>query len=385
MTNSPDLQPFRIDIPQADLDDLADRLARTRWPDELPGVGWSYGVNKDYLAELTRYWRTGYDWREHEARLNKIPQFTTQIDGQNIHFLHLQSPEPDATPLIITHGWPSTVYDFLDILGPLTDPRAHGGDPADAFHIVAPSLPGFAFSGPTRQTGWGVSRIAHAWAELMRRLGYLRYGAQGGDFGSIVSPELGRTDPEHVIGVHVNALANAATPAKAGELDTLAEAEQEQARQNQIWWYGHSGYATQMSTRPQTLAYALNDSPAGQLAWNLEWFVDWDPAQTTHSPVDRDTILTNVTIYWLTGTAGSAARLYREATAEAWGQRPVRSAVPTAVANFPGDRAVRGLAELSNTITRWSRLPAGGHFASLQAPELLVGDIREFFRMVRPR
>lgn len=378
-------EPFRIDIPQADLDDLAARLARTRWPDELPGAGWSYGVNKEYLAELAEYWRAGYDWRGHEARLNEIPQFTTQIDGQNIHFLHLRSPEPDATPLIITHGWPSTVYDFLGILGPLTDPRAHGGDPADAFHIVAPSLPGFAFSGPTRQAGWGVNRIARAWAELMRRLGYPRYGAQGGDFGSIVSPELGRIDPEHVTGVHVNALANAATPTSPGELDTLTEAEREQARQNQAWWYGHCGYATQMSTRPQTVAYALNDSPAGQLAWNLEWFVDWDPAQTTHSPIGRDTILTNVTIYWLTATAGSAARLYREAIAEGWGQRPVPSAVPTAVANFPGDRAVRGLAELSNTVTRWSQAPAGGHFASLQAPELLVTDIREFFRTVRPR
>jgi epoxide hydrolase len=377
-------EPFRIDIPQADLDDLGDRLARTRWPDELPGVGWSYGVNKEYLVELAEYWRTGYDWREHEARLNKIPQFTAQIDGQNIHFLHLRSPEPDATPLIITHGWPSTVYDFLDILGPLTDPRAHGGDPADAFHIVAPSLPGFPFSGPTRQTGWGVNRVAHAWAELMQRLGYPRYGAQGGDFGSIVSPELGRIDPEHVIGVHVNALADAATPTSPSELDALTEDEREQAQQNQIWWYGHSGYAVQMSTRPQTLAYALNDSPAGQLAWNLEWFVDWDPAQTTRSPIDRDTILTNVTIYWLTATAGSAARLYREAT-ESWGRRPVRSVVPTAVANFLGDRAVRGLAELSNTITRWSQVPAGGHFASLQAPELLVTDIREFFRTVRPR
>jgi pimeloyl-ACP methyl ester carboxylesterase len=218
----------------------------------------------------------------------------------------------------------------------------------------------------------------------MHRLGYPRYGAQGGDIGSIVSPELGRIDPEHVIGVHVNALAGAATPTSPGELETLTEAERGQAQQNQIWWYGHSGYATQMSTRPQTLAYALNDSPAGQLAWNLEWFVDWDPAQTTRSPIDRDTILTNVTIYWLTATAGSAARLYREAT-EAWGQRPVRSAVPTAVANFLGDRAVRGLAELSNTITRWSQVPAGGHFASLQAPELLATDIREFFRAVRPQ
>ncbi|WP_211246407.1 epoxide hydrolase family protein [Amycolatopsis taiwanensis] len=377
------IEPFRVDIPQADLDDLADRLARTRWPDELPDAGWSYGVNKDYLAELADYWRTGYDWREHEARLNRVPQFTTTIDGQRIHFLHVRSPEPGATPLVITHGWPSTVYDFLDILGPLTDPRAHGGDPMDAFHVVAPSLPGFAFSGPTGEPGWGVNRIARAWAELMRRLGYQRYGAQGGDFGSIVSPELGRIAPENVLGVHVNALANASTPIDPGELDTLSEAEREQAQQNTMWWYGHSGYATQMSTRPQTIAYALNDSPAGQLAWNLEWFVDWNPTQTQRTPIARDTILTNVTTYWLTRTAGSAARLYLEAASEAWGRRPARSSVPTGVANFLGDRAIRGLAELSNVVTRWSAFSRGGHFASLQAPDLLVTDIREFFRPLR--
>jgi pimeloyl-ACP methyl ester carboxylesterase len=377
-------KPFRSDVPQDDLDDLRNRLARTRWPDELPGVGWSYGVSKRYLVELVEHWRVGYDWRKHQARLNQVPQFTTEIDGQTVHFLHLRSPEPDATPLIVTHGWPSTVYDFLDVLGPLTDPRSHGGDPADAFHVVAPSVPGFGFSGPTRQTGWGVGRIAQAWVELMRRLGYDHYGAQGGDFGSIVSPELGRIDPEHVVGVHVNALANAATPTDPGELDSLSEAEREQARQNQAWWYGRSGYATQMSTRPQTLAYALNDSPAGQLAWNLEWFVDYDPTATEQTPIDRDAILTNVTIFWLTGTAGSAARLYLEAGAEAWGQRPAPSPVPTGVACFPGDHAIRGLAELSNTITHWTRHARGGHFASLQAPDLLVADIREFFRGLGP-
>ncbi|NIH83143.1 epoxide hydrolase family protein [Amycolatopsis granulosa] len=377
-------RPFRVAVPQADLDELNARLARTRWPDELPGAGWAYGVPKDYLRDLAGYWRTGYDWRCHEARLNRIPQFTTTIDGQTVHFLHARSPEPDATPLIITHGWPSTVYDLLDILGPLTDPRAHGGDPADAFHVVAPSVPGFAFSGPTREPGWGVRRTASAWAELMRRLGYRRYGAQGGDFGSIVSPELARIAPEDVLGVHVNALANAATPIDPAELDALNAAERERARDNQRWWYGHSGYATQMSTRPQTLAYALNDSPAGQLAWNLEWFADWDPGHSEQTPVERDAILTDVTIFWLTGTAGSAARLYYEAVPEAWGRRPARSPVPTAVANFPGDRAIRGLAELSNTVTRWTNHPRGGHFASLQAPDLLVTDIREFFRTLRP-
>lgn len=380
--NIADITPFRIDIPQADLDELNDRLGRTRWPDALPGVGWSYGVDKDYLIDLIAYWRTEFDWREQEARLNKVPQFTTTIDGQNVHFVHLRSPEPDATPLILTHGWPSTPADFLDVLGPLTDPRAHGGDPADAFHVVAPSVPGFGFSGPTRDTGWDVPRIARAWAELMSRLGYRRYGAQGGDFGSLISPALGRVAPDNVVGVHVNALADAATATGSGaELADLSETDRAKAVANQIWWFGHNGYATQMALRPQTIAYALNDSPAGQLAWNLEWFVDWDPTTTDRAPIDRDVILTNVTTYWLTGTAGSAARLYRE-SGSSWGSRPARSGVPTAVANFRGDRAVRGLADKANTVVRWTEYPVGGHFASLQAPVEFVTDIREFFRAV---
>ncbi|KAA5833559.1 epoxide hydrolase family protein [Saccharopolyspora hirsuta] len=375
-------EPFRIEVPPEALDDLRERLARTRWPGEIPGVGWSYGVQQDYLAELVEYWRADYDWRRHEARLNSFPQFTTVIDDQRVHFLHVRSPEPDAIPLIITHGWPSTVHDFVDVIGPLTDPRAHGGDPADAFHVVAPSLPGFAFSGPTTRPGWGVNRIARAWAELMHRLGYERYGAQGGDFGSIVSPELGRVAPGNVLGVHVNALVNASVASDPADLARLSAAERERAVRNQELWYEHSGYAVQMSTRPQTLAYALNDSPTGQLAWNLESFVDWDPARTEQTPIDRDAILTDVTIFWLTGTAGSAARLYLE-SADGWGRRPERTAVPTGVANFAGDGAIRGLAELSHEITRWTSFRTGGHFASLQAPDLLVDDIRAFFRTVR--
>ncbi|MET9001510.1 epoxide hydrolase family protein [Amycolatopsis sp. NPDC004169] len=374
------MDPFRLDVPQADLDELHRRLADTRWPGELPGAGWDYGVDQTSLIDLVGYWRSGFDWRAQEARLNAHPQFTTTIDGQRIHFLHVRSPEPDATPLVLTHGWPSTVADFLGILGPLTDPKAHGGDPRDAFHVVAPSVPGFAFSGPTHERGWNTRRTAKAWAELMRRLGYDRYGAQGGDFGSIVSPELGRVAPEAVLGVHVNAVANAGVPTAPGDADRLSEEDRKKAEENQAWWYAHSGYATQMATRPQTLAYALNDSPAGQLAWNLEWFVDWDPTATAQTPVSRDAILTNVTIFWLTGTAGSAARLYREAAQDGWGERPAPSGVPTAVANFRGDHAIRGLAELSNTVTRWSEYDTGGHFASLQAPDVLVRDIREFFR-----
>ncbi|MEV0404833.1 epoxide hydrolase family protein [Actinoallomurus sp. NPDC050550] len=377
-----EINPFKIDIPQADLDDLRDRLARTRWPDELPGVGWDYGVARSHLQEMVEYWIDGYDWRAHEARLNAVPQFTTTIDGQNVHFLHARSPEPDAVPLIVTHGWPSTVADFLDIIGPLTDPRAHGADPADAFHVVAPSVPGFPFSGPTREKGWGSNRVARAWAELMRRLGYDRYGAQGGDFGSIVSAELGRVAPAHVAGVHLNAFVGASAPAGPHELDLLSDTEREQARANQAWWQAHSGYATQMSTRPQTVAYALNDSPAGQLAWNLEWFVDHDPTRTRQPLADRDAVLTNVSAFWLTSTAGSAARLYREIAADGWG-RPASSGVPTGVAKFVGDRAIRTLAALSNNVAHWSEFDTGGHFASLQAPEPLVADIRAFFRTVR--
>ncbi|WP_245205387.1 epoxide hydrolase family protein [Kitasatospora sp. RG8] len=376
------ITPFRIDFPQVELDDLRLRLARTRWPDELPGVGWEYGVALPYLRELAAYWAEGYDWRVHEARLNELPQFTTVVDGQHLHFLHVRSPEPGAIPLILTHGWPSTVHDFDRIIGPLTDPRAHGGDPADAFHVVAPSLPGFAYSGPTRETGWGTRRIARAWAELMSRLGYRHYGAQGGDFGAIVSPELGRVAPDEVLGVHLNAPPNASSPVDPAELDLLTAAERERAAQNRRWWYAHSGYATQMATRPQTVGYALNDSPVGQLAWNLEWFVDHDPTATRQSPPSRDAVLTNVTAFWLTGTAASAARLYREIAADGWG-RPAPSGVPTGVACFLGDRAIRGLAELSNTITHWSEFDTGGHFASLQAPDLLVTDIRAFFRPLR--
>jgi pimeloyl-ACP methyl ester carboxylesterase len=233
------MQPFRVDVPRADLDELTDRLGKTGWPDQLPGVGWTYGVDRDYLIDLVEYWCTGCDWRAHEARLNGFPQFTTTIDGQRMHFLHVRSPEPNATPCIVTHGWPSTVYDFMDIGGPLTNPRAHGGDPADAFHLVAPSLPGFGFSGPTSETGWGAHRTALAWAELMRRLGYERFGAQGGDFGSIVSAELGRNAPDRVIGVHLNALANAATPTDPSDLAGLTDEDRERAVQNQFWWYGH--------------------------------------------------------------------------------------------------------------------------------------------------
>ncbi|MGW4962893.1 epoxide hydrolase family protein [Nonomuraea sp. NPDC004186] len=382
-TESTEIRPFRIDIPQADLDSLRDRLARTRWPDELPGVGWTYGVPVGYLKGLAEYWRTSYDWREHEKRLNDFPQFTTMIDGQNIHFLHVRSPEPDALPLIITHGWPGSIVEFMDVIGPLTDPRAHGGDPADAFHVIAPSIPGFGFSGPTRETGWDMSRIARAWAELMSRLGYQRYGAQGGDTGSVVSPELARIDSEHVVGVHVNGSLGFPTGDPA-ELAALSEAEQERLGRLQRQMEEGAGYAIIQSTRPQTLGFGLADSPVGQLAWIVEKFKEWtDPAvELPEDAVDRDLLLTNVSVYWLTGTATSSARLYKEGRA-AWGRPATRSEVPAGVAVFPGDFGVRSIAERDNNVVHWSEFERGGHFAAMEVPQLLVGDVRTFFRDLR--
>src|SRR5919202_732641 len=336
------VHPFQVSIPQADLDDLQERLARTRWPDELPGAGWSYGVPLEYVKELAAYWRTGYDWRAREAMLNAHPQFTTTIDGQNIHFLHVHSAEPGALPLILTHGWPGSIVEFLDVIGPLTDPRADGGDPSDAFHAVIPSIPGFGFSGPTREVGWDTRRIARAWAEIMSRLGYERYGAQGGDTGAIVSPELGRIAADHVVGVHANGL-TVFPSGDTAELGDLTDGERARLARLQQRSQDGLGYAMIQSTRPQTLAYSLADSPAGQLAWIVEKFKEWpDPApELPEAAVDRDQLLTNVTLYWLTGTAGSSANSYYEtAHAGAWGASE-RSTVPTGVAVFPLDVSIR--------------------------------------------
>ncbi len=370
-----EIRPFRIDIPQADLDDLRERLARTRWPDELPGVGTAYGMPLDVVKEFVEYWRTGYDWRPHEARINQYPQFTTTIDGANVHFLHVRSPEPDALPLIVTHGWPGSVVEFLDMIGPLTDPRAHGGDPAHAFHVVVPSIPGYAFSGPTRDTGWDSARMARAWAELMSRLGYNRYGAVGGDAGALITRELGILKPPGLVGIHL--LQIFAFPSgDPAELAQLSEMDQAGLGITSDF-ESKSGYVKIQSTRPQTLAYGLTDSPAGQLAWNAELMTGWgdDPGY-----LDRDVFLTNVTIYWLTATAGSAARQYYEDSRTGAGYREAPNTVPTAVAVFPFDfRTVRAFAERSNNVVRYTEFDRGGHFAYLTDPDLVVGDLRAFF------
>ena len=265
-----ELRPFELEIPQAELDDLRERLARTRWPNELPGGAWSRGVPLGYLRELAEHWRTRYDWREHEARLNELPQFTTTIDGANVHFLHIRSAEPDALPLIMTHGWPGSVVEFLDIIEPLTDPRSHGGDPADAFHLVLPSIPGFGLSGLAGDPGWTERRVARAFAELMDRLGYDRYGAQGGDVGAVISPDLGRVAPDRVVGVHVNAATVGFMPfppLEETELNALTASEKARVERIAEFMSEEFGYAHIQSTRPQTVAYGLTDSPVGQLGW----------------------------------------------------------------------------------------------------------------------
>ena len=381
-----EIRPFRIEIPQGDLDDLLDRLDRTRWPDEIPGAGWDRGVPLGYLKELAEHWRTSYDWREHEAELNGFPQFATTIDGQNVHFLHVRSPEPGAFPLILSHGWPGSVVEFLDVIGPLTDPRSHGGDPADAFHLVIPSLPGFGFSGPTREPGWDSFRIAGAFAGLMGRLGYERYGAQGGDFGAFISPDLGRVAPDHVTGVHVNAATVGFIPFGGVDEATLSEfTEAEKVRferMNRFLSEGN-GYFQIQCTRPQTVAYGLTDSPVGQLAWIVEKFQEWSypSAELPEKTIDRDRMLTNVMLYWLTAAGASSAHLYYESMHSSnW---PTPSAVPTGVAVFAEDIPIRRFAEQDNNIVHWSEFDRGGHFAAMEAPDLLTGDVRDFFRPLR--
>lgn len=382
-TTAPGITPFRIEIPDTELDDLRARIAATRWPQELPDVGWSYGVPPSYLRGLAEYWRTSYDWRAHEARLNEFPQYVTEIRGERVHFLHVRSPEPDALPLVLTHGWPTSFVLFQRIIGPLTDPRSHGGDPAEAFHVVIPSLPGFAFSGPTAHAGGTDSaNYTRTVAELMARLGYDRYGAQGGDVGSLVSPELGRIDTEHVVGVHLNG----PLTLPGWDEDPSAFPEEERAALASLLNWSEdegSGYAAIQGDRPQNIGYGLTDSPVAQLAWIVEFFKHLtDPAaELPEDAVDIDQLLTNVSVYWFTGTGVSSARLYKESTD--WGTEKRPSGVPTGAAVFAADGSVRTIAERENHIVHWNTYDSGGHFAAMETPGLLVDDIREFFGTLR--
>jgi len=382
---SSQVRPFRIETSDDVLADLRLRLQRTRWPDPETVDDWSQGIPLAYVQGLCRYWADGYDWRRAEHRLNAMPQCITEIDGCDIHFLHVRSPEPGALPLIITHGWPGSVIEFLKVIGPLTDPVAHGGDAADAFHVVCPSLPGYGFSGKPAVAGWGIRTIAGTWAQLMARLGYTRYGAQGGDWGSAVTSALARHHPDPLAGIHLNM-----PVVSFGGLDMSDLTDGEQASLASLADYQkrESGYSTQQSTRPQTLGYGLADSPAAQCAWIVEKFRAWtDCNGDPESVLTRDELLDNVMLYWLNGAGASSARLYWESFDAGFGgsgSGPVD--VPTGCSIFPKEiiRLSRRWAETGfSDIRYWNELDRGGHFAAFEQPELFVRELRSFFRLVR--
>lgn len=377
------IEPFEVRVDDAVLDDLQRRLATTRFPDQIPDTGWDYGVPVDYLRELVDHWRDAYDWRVHEARLNELPHHRTTVDGQSIHFVHARSRHDDALPLLLIHGWPGSIVEFLEVIPRLTDPEAHGGSASDAFHVVAPSLPGYGFSEVTRTRGWDSWRIARAFVELMRELGYEHYGAQGGDWGAQVATRIGAVDPGHCRALHLN-MPIAAPPAEKVSLTDEDKADLAAMQQFQI---EEAGYAHEQATKPQTLGVALNDSPAGLLAWTVEKFRTWSDCDGRPENVfTRDQLLTNVMVYWITGTSASAARLYWEHQHPgADGGGPHYVDVPTGVARYPKEvvRFPRTWVEHAYNVTRWVEMPRGGHFAAMEQPELFVDDVRSFFRTYR--
>ncbi|WP_194813775.1 epoxide hydrolase family protein [Nocardia sp. XZ_19_385] len=379
-----DIIPFRIQIPQVELDDLRDRLTRTRSPHPVPGTGSDsdHGIATDYLHELAAYWADGFDWRAHEAELNRYPQFVTEIDGQIIHLLHLRSPEPNATPLLLNQSYPTSFVEFLQASGPLTDPRAHGGDPADAFHVVIPSLPGFAFSSPLSARGWNMERTALAFGELMTRLGYQRFGAEGGDLGAGVTGRLAALLPERVIGAHTHGdrlqlgMVGEDFPAPAG----LSPDEQKQLEQAQHSWSQMKGYRVLHSTEPNALSAGLADSPVLQLAWIAEKLHEWaNPA----TPISREDVLITASLYWFTRTGPAAADFYWElahAANPGWG---AASPVPQGVSLFYSDPLVRKVFDPGEGAAFFRDHAEGGHFPAFEVPDLLVADIRAFFRQLR--
>jgi pimeloyl-ACP methyl ester carboxylesterase len=382
------IHPFTIHVPDAVLVDLKARLAKARIVEPLQGDGWTYGTDVRYLKTLVDYWRDRFDWRAQERRLNALEQFTTTIDGLAIHFLHRRSKAPNAFPLIITHGWPGSFVEFTKIIGPLTDPVAHGGRAEDAFDVVIPSIPGFAFSDKPREPGFDHVRIAAIEATLMARLGYRRYGAQGGDWGSIISTEIARNDAAHVAGLHLN-MCRANPPAGTDPAAGLTDAERARLKLRDASQADEAGYREIQGTKPQTLGVALNDSPVGLAAWIVEKFRSWcDCGGNPEAVFTKDELLTNITLYWVTQTAASSARIYYETRHIAPAVAAAvagRVAVPTACADFPHEIiwAPRRWMEARYNITRWTVMPRGGHFAALEQPDLLVDDIRAFFRDVR--
>ncbi|MEN8184655.1 MAG: epoxide hydrolase [Myxococcota bacterium] len=378
---SPDPQPFRIQASDDELDDLRRRLRTTRWPEAEPVSDWSQGIPLAYLQEVCSYWAEKYDWRAREERLNAFPQFRTDVLGLGIHFVHARSPEASALPLVISHGWPGSIVEFHKVIGPLTDPVAHGGEARDAFHVICPSLPGYGFSDKPREPGWGVGKIGEAWAALMAKLGYAKYVAQGGDWGAMVTTRIGLQDPEHCLGIHLN------TPIVGPDPETLGDlSEREQAALASMEHYGRwdSGYSKQQSTRPQTLGYGLVDSPAGQAGWILEKFWSWtDCDGHPENVLTRDELLDNVMLYWLPATAASSARLYWESFANP-SLEPVE--VPTGCSIFPKEifRCSRRWAEKRfRNLVHWNELSKGGHFAAFEQPETYVEELRACFRHMR--
>ena len=386
------IQPFHIDIPEEQIDELRRRIAATRWPGKELVADRSQGVQLATLRELARYWVNDYDWRRAEAKLNALPQFTTQIDGIEIHFIHVKSQHENALPLLITHGWPGSVVELLEVVGPLTDPTAHGGTDDDAFDLVLPSLPGYGFSGQPTELGWNVGRVGQAWGELMHRLGYTRYVAQGGDVGAAVTDAMGRQAPEGLAGIHMNLLVTALAAALPGE------SAQERAANDALATFRATGfgYFLEQATRPQTIGYALLDSPLALAAWLLDHdtdsytkisraFVDKQPAGN----LSRDHILDNITVYWLTGTGATAARSYWEdgqAIAAAAGRTPPPVSVPVGFTTFPDEifAAPRSWAETSYpTLAYFNEAERGGHFAAWEEPELFSAELREAFRALR--
>ncbi|WP_410817414.1 epoxide hydrolase family protein [Micromonospora sp. 050-3] len=396
MSNDSEIRPFRLDTPEDTLADLRRRIAATRWPTRELVADRTQGVQLATIQELARYWMTDYDWRACETRLNSLPQYTTNIDGVEIHFIHVRSQHETALPLIMTHGWPGSVVELLGAVGPLTDPTAHGGTPEDAFHLVLPSLPGYGFSGEPTEPGWNSARMAQAWAKLMDRLGYQRYVAQGGDVGAAVTDAMGRQAPKGLLGIHVNLLAGA-----VGIKDTLpAKSEQERAALDALKLFSMDGfgYFLEQSTRPQTIGYSLLDSPVGMAAWMLDHdtdsyykisraFLDGEPT----GGLTRDSILDNITLYWLTGTGASSARWYWEqgrfqAAAQASGQAPPPVTVPVGFTTFPGEiwAAPRSWAEaVYPGIAYFNEADRGGHFAAWEEPELFSAEVRAAFRPLR--
>lgn len=374
-----EIRPFLIDIDDDVLDDLRRRLAMTRWPDEETVDDWSQGAPVAFVRGLCAYWADGYDWRATEARLNDWPQFVTEIDGVDIHFLHVRSPHPDATPLVLTHGWPGSIVEFAEVIGPLTDPTAHGGDASDAFHVVCPSLPGYGFSGKPTEPGWGVDRIADAWIELMDRLGYGSYLAQGGDWGSAVTGLIGARDPHRCAGIHLNMVIVAPT-----DLDDTTEAERIALADSDEHRRFGTGYSTQQRTRPQTLGYGLADSPVAQCAWIVEKFHAWTHAEGDPTDaVDRDHLLDNVMLYWLTNSGTSSARLYWESFGRGPREEPQ---VPVGASVFPGEifRPSRRWVEAAygDRLVYFNEPERGGHFAAFEAPDLFVDEVRAFARLL---